>query len=293
MFVLFLFGARRELWASRALNEQSATIALVRGKTRVQMKKLLLLLTTSTVIAAAGTSTWAQSPPAVAPDYPAKTVRLIVPFPPGGGTDAVARITAQKLSEGFGQQFIVDNRPGANGLVGTDAIAKASPDGYTLGMMISSFAVNPGIYDKLPYDPLKDFTPITLIVRGLYVVVVHPSVQAMTIKELIALAKSSPGKLNAPISGIGSPSHLGLELFKKLAGVEIVGINYKGAGPAVIDLLSGQGQVMFVSMPSVQQHIQSGKLRALATGGTKRSPAAPELPTVAEAGVPGYEVSEW
>jgi len=258
------------------------------------MNRASLIGVAASAIVAAASPGWAQAPAkSGAPDYPAKPVRLIVAFPPGGGTDAVARITAQKLTDSTGQQFVVENRPGGNGIVGTDAIAKATPDGYVLGMMISSFTVNPGIYEKLPYDPAQDFAPITLIVRGLYVVVVHPSVNAKTVPELIALAKGAPGKLNAPISGIGSPSHLGLELFKKLAGVDIVGINYKGAGPAVIDLLSGQGQVMFVSMPSVKQHIEAGKLRALATGGTKRSPATPNLPTVAETGVQGYEVSEW
>jgi tripartite-type tricarboxylate transporter receptor subunit TctC len=230
---------------------------------------------------------------AQAQDYPAKPVRIIVPFAPGGGTDLTARLTAQKLSERFGQQFIVENRSGAGGVIGSDLVAKAKPDGYTLVVVSGSHTINPSLYKQLPYDTLRDFAPVTNLVAGPALLVVHPSVPANNVKELIALAKAKPGTLSYASSGNGSPPHLGGELFKWKAGVDMIHVPYKGNGPAYADLVGGQVSLMFPNIATSLQYVQNGRLRALAVTSRTRLRVAPEIPTVAEAGLPGYELNSW
>ncbi|HYD06026.1 MAG TPA: tripartite tricarboxylate transporter substrate binding protein [Reyranella sp.] len=230
---------------------------------------------------------------ALAQEYPTRPIRWIVLFPPGGGSDIVSRMLAQRMSPNLGQQIVVDNRTGASGVIGSEIIAKANPDGYTIGLIISSHAVNPALFKKLPYDSVRDFEPITLIGYGLFALVVHPSVPAKSLKDLIALAKSQPGKLNAAVASTGTVGHLALEQMKTLYQLDITSVLYKGAGPAVIDTLGGQVQIMFASYPSVQPFIKAGKLRALAVTSAKRSAAAPELPTAAELGFAGLDLSDW
>ena len=225
--------------------------------------------------------------------YPAKSVRIVVPFPPGGGTDVVARTVAQKMHETLGQTVVVDNRAGANGIIGTDLVAKAPADGYTVLVTIASHTINPTLYSKLPYDTLADLAPVSLLAEYPFVITVHPSVPAKTIKELIAFAKSRPGQLSYASSGNGSGPHLGMELFKSMAGLDMVHVPYKGAGQAMTDLISGQVQVFLNNFLAGMSMIKAGKLRALAVTSQKRAPVAPELPTVAEAGVPGYVVTGW
>ncbi|MDB5812769.1 MAG: hypothetical protein JWN94_4891 [Betaproteobacteria bacterium] len=230
---------------------------------------------------------------AAAQTYPAKPVRIVVPWPPGGGTDIVARTVAQKMHETLGQPAIVDNRAGANGIIGADLVAKAPADGYTVMITIASHAINPTLYAKLPYDTLADLAPVSLLAEYPFVITVHPSVPATTVKELIAFAKSHPGQLSFASSGNGSGPHLGMELFKSMAGIDLVHIPYKGAGQAMTDLVSGQVQVFLNNFLAGTAMIRAGKLRALAVTSAKRSAVAPELPTVSEAGVPGYVVTGW
>ena len=230
---------------------------------------------------------WAQG-------YPAKTVRVIVPYPPGGGTDTIARPLAQKLTESFGQQVIIDNRGGAGGNVGMELAARAAPDGYTLVIgLTAQLAVNPALYRKLPYDPVKDYEPITLIGAGAYLLVVHPSLPVKDVKELVALAKARPGQITYASSGNGSGGHLCMELFKTMTGTNFVHVPYKGGGPALVDVLAGQVQVLFTPPVSATQHVQSGRLRALAVSTVRRSAGMPDLPTIAESGVPGYDSGVW
>ena len=232
--------------------------------------------------------------PAYAQPYPTKPVRLVITFPPGGNTDLVGRALAAKLSENLGQQVVVDNRGGAGGVLGTMIAAQAAPDGYTILLGTSSgMVVNPLLQSKLPYAPLKDFVPVSNVVILPQVLVTNPQVPAKTIKELIALAKAKPGTLNAGSSGVGTPNHLGTELLKALAGVDIVHVPYKGGGQATTDLIGGQIQMGFSSVPSVLPHIKAGRLNALGVGSAKRTPALPNVPTIAEAGVPGYEYTTW
>jgi len=216
-----------------------------------------------------------------------------VPYPPGGGSDVIARILAVKMSENLGQQVVIDNRPGAATIIGIDTIAKSPPNGYTFGIVTSTLAVNTTLNKSLPFDTVRDFAPIMLAADGLYVLVVHTAVPAKSVRELIALTRAAPGKLNAAIAGSGTPMHMGLAQYNSMVGSSIPGIIYKGAGPALGSLLSGETQLAFISMPTVVNHIQSGKLRALAVTGTKRSAAAPDLPTAAEAGLPGFALSGW
>ena len=230
--------------------------------------------------------------PASAQDYPSRQIRLIIPFPPGGSNDVVGRIIAGQLSEKLGKQVFVDNRSGAGGVVGSDLAAKAAPDGYTLLIVSIAHAVNPWLY-KLPYDPVKDFVPVSIIATGTNVLTVNPSVPVHSVKELVALAKEKPGVLNYASAGIGSFQHLSGELFKLMAGVNIVHVPYKGGGPSMLAVIAGEDQVMFSSIVQTVPNIQSGQLRALATGGEKRSPILPDLPTIAEAGVPGYVATNW
>jgi tripartite-type tricarboxylate transporter receptor subunit TctC len=232
--------------------------------------------------------------PASAQDYPSKPIRLIVPFPPGGGNDVIGRVVGAKLSERWRQQVIVDNRGGANGMIGLQLLMQAPPDGYTIAVGAAGpLAVNPSLYAKMPYDSLRDFTPITNAANFPLLLVVHPSVNAHNVRELIALAKAEPGKLNCAFPGVGNSAHLAAEWFNSMAGVKIVTVAYKGTGPTITDLLAGQMQMTFSSIPSVLPHVQAGKLRALAVGNLKRISALPDIPTIAESGVPGYEAYSW
>ena len=248
------------------------------------MKRFLL-----TILAA----TCAVATPLFAQPYPQKPVRAIVPFPPGGAADIVARQVAQGLSDGLGTQFIVDNRPGAGGAIGADAVARAQPDGYTLLFASSSaIAIGPHL-TKVPYDALRDFAPISLIGFATNVLVVHPSLPAKNVKELIALAKSKPGALNFSSNGAGTLSHLTGELFMQRAGIRMVHVPYKGAAQAVVDLMAGNVTLLFAAFPSVSAQMRAGRLRALAVTSTKRVNLAPELPTIAEAALPGFESNQW
>lgn len=222
-----------------------------------------------------------------------KPVRILVPYPPGGAVDVIARTLSPKLTQSMGQQIIVDNRPGASGMIASEALLNYPADGHTFIIVISSHSVNPSLYKKLPYDTLRDFAPITLIGAGPNVVSVHPSLPAKSIRQLIALAKAHPNDFNYAHFGAGSSSHLSGELFNILAKVTMVGIPYKGAGPGVTAVIGGHVLLMFGNMPVTLPHVKSGKLRALAVTSVKRSPAAPNLPTVAESGLPGYETGEW
>jgi len=231
---------------------------------------------------------------AAADAYPAKPVRFVVAFPPGGGTDIIARSIAQKLTERIAQQVVVDNRPGAGGNIGTDIVAKSAPDGYTMLMgSAGPLAINASLFGKMPFDPIKDLAPVTLAASTPNVLVVHPSLRAATVKELIALAKARPGEINFASSGHGTPAHLAGELFNSMAGVKMVHVPYKGAAPALADLLGGQVQLMFSTMPPALPHVKDGKLRALAVTSAKRSPAAPDLPTLDEIALPGFEANTW
>lgn len=254
-------------------------------------------MTSSTAIAqhiAAAAITALLTTLAAAQSYPAKAVRIIVPFPPAGNTDVYARPIAHKLSELYGQQMVIDNRPGAGGSIGMELAAKQPPDGYTLVWgTASTHGVGPNVYKKLAYDPVKDFEPVILTVLAQNIVVVHPSVPAKNIKELIAIAKARHGGLNYSSSGNGTISHLAGELFQYLTHTRMIHVPYKGSSPALVDLISGQIDVMFDSLSSSLPQVTSGKLRALAVTGAKRFEGLKSLPTVAEAGVPGYEVTTW
>jgi tripartite-type tricarboxylate transporter receptor subunit TctC len=225
-------------------------------------------------------------------DYPARAVRLVIPFTAGGGNDIVARTVAQKLSELWGQQVISDNRTGANGIIGTDIVAKASPDGYTLVIASTSFTMNPA-QQKLPFDPVRDFAPIGLVAEGALIFTAHPSFPARDIPGLIKLAKARPGKLQYATSGQGGITHLAAELFQKMAGISLVLVPYKGSSAAAIDVIGGQVPVMVSSVSPALPYLQSGRLRALGIGSPKRSSLLPQVPTVAEQGVAGYDTSMW
>jgi tripartite-type tricarboxylate transporter receptor subunit TctC len=235
----------------------------------------------------------ALSAAAAADDYPNRPVRLIIPFPPGGSNDVVGRLVANQLSAKLGQQVYVDNRGGAGGLIGTEACAAAAPDGYTLCIVSIAHAVNPSLHHKLNFDPIKSFTPISILATGPNVLAINPTLPVTSVKELIALAKQKPGELNYASAGVGSFQHLGGELFKLMAGVDIVHVPYKGGGPAMQDVVSGHVKIMFSSLIQTTPFIQSGQLKALGTGGAKRSAVLPDVPTIAEAGVPGYVADNW
>jgi tripartite-type tricarboxylate transporter receptor subunit TctC len=251
------------------------------------MPRLRFVLTAAFLLAALAAPAAAQS------DYPSKPVRLIIPFPPGGSNDVVGRVIAQRLGEGLGKQVIVDNRGGAGGVIGTDAASHAAPDGYTILVISLAHAVNPWLY-KLPYDPIKAFTPIGIMGKGPNVLSVYPELPVKSVKELIALAKSKPGDLQYASAGVGSFQHLGAELFKLLqAGVDMLHVPFKGGGPAMVDVMGGHTKVIFSSLVQTTPHIKSGKLRPLGVGGTQRSAVLPDVPTIAEAGVPGYAAENW
>lgn len=250
------------------------------------LKKLAWVVGLSAAVLAA--------PVAQAQGYPNKPIRLICPFPPGGAVDIASRAIATELSKNLGQPVTVDNRPGAGGNIGGAEAARSAPDGYTLFMTTSGIqAINPALYAKMPFDPSKDLVPVAGLVSLNNVLVVHPSVKANSVAEVIAMAKAQPGAVNYASSGSGTSIHMSGEMFKHLAGLNLVHIPYKGSAPALNDLLGGQVMMMFDNIPSALPHIKSGRLRALATTGAKRDPLLPELPTVAEAGVAGYESGVW
>ena len=230
---------------------------------------------------------------AFAQGYPAKPVKVVVPYPPGGPTDIVARVVSQKLSEQTGQQFLVENRPGAGGNIGAEAVAKSPADGYTLLVATTAHAINPSLFKSLSYQLLKDLVPVSQLTSGPLVIVVNPALPAKSVAELIALAKAKPGTLNFASSGNGQSTHLSAELFNSMAGVKMNHVPYKGSAPALTDVMGGQAALMFDTMLSAMPHVKSGKLKALAVTSAKRSPAAPDLPTVAESGLPGYEAIAW
>jgi tripartite-type tricarboxylate transporter receptor subunit TctC len=231
---------------------------------------------------------------AQAQSYPAKPIRMIVPFPPGGGVDFVGRIVGQKLSDRLGQQVAIDNRAGANGIVGLEALKSAPPDGYTIAAASAGpLTVNPFIYKKLSYDPLRDFTPIANMINFPLLLVVHPSLPVRNVKDLISLARSRPGQLSYSSSGVGNSGHLAAELFDSMAKIRILHVPYKGTAPAGVALLSGEVQLTFSSIPTVLPHVRSGRLRALGVGNVERIASLPDFPTIAEAGLPGYEAYAW
>jgi tripartite-type tricarboxylate transporter receptor subunit TctC len=230
--------------------------------------------------------------PARAQGYPAGPVRVIVPFPPGGGVDGAGRLISQKLSEALGRQFVVDNRPGANGMIGSELAAKSAKDGYTLMVNGANFVTTPSLYGKVTYDPVRDFEPVSLIALAPNVLVVHPSLPVKSVRELIALAKARPGQVNYAGSGSGSTPHLAAELFNALAKVTMVHVPYRGTAPAIVGLMSGEASVMFMPTTNAVPLIKSGRLRALAVTSLDRVPAMPDLPTVSESGLKGYESSQ-
>ena len=229
---------------------------------------------------------------AAAQDYPTKPLRLIVPFPPGGSNDVVGRLIAAQLSERLGKPVVTDNRGGSAAVVGTEIAANAPKDGHTILVISLTHAINPSLY-KLPYDPIRSFAPVAILASGPNVLVVNPGLPVGSVKELIALAKDKPGQLQYASSGIGSFTHLGAELFKLLAGVDILHVPFRGGGPATIDVVGGHTKAMFSNLLTATPHIRSGKLRALGVGGSRRSAVLPDVPTIAEAGVPGYEAANW
>jgi tripartite-type tricarboxylate transporter receptor subunit TctC len=229
---------------------------------------------------------------AAAQDYPAKPVRLIIPFPPGGSNDVVGRMIATQLSEKLGKQVVVDNRAGAGGVIGTEIAANAAPDGYTLSIISLAHAVNPWLY-KLNYDPIKSFAPVGILASGPNVLAVNPGLPVNSVKDLVALAKQKPGDLQYASAGIGSFQHLGGELFKLEAGVDMLHVPFKGGGPAMIDVIGGHTKLVFSSLVQTTPHIKSGKLKPIGVGGLKRNPVLPDVPTIAEAGVPTYEAVNW
>ena len=227
------------------------------------------------------------------PTYPNRPIRFVVPLAAGGATDIAARLFGQKLANAFGQQVVVDNRPGEGGIIGAELAAKAAPDGYTLMMASISHTVLPSMYKKLPYDIVKDFAPVSMLVAFPFLLLVHPSLPAKSVKEFIALAKAKPGQINYASGGNGSTAHLSAELFKSMTGINVVHVPYKGTAPALIGFLAGEAGLAFYSASATLPHVKAGRLRALATTGERRSPALPDLPTVAEAGVPGFETGSW
>ena len=255
---------------------------------RKTISPLTAVLTTALLASVASIQAYAAS----SGSYPSRPIRIVDAFPPGGGSDYVVRTLAPKLAEAFGQQVIVDNRGGANGIIGNEHVIRPAPDGYTLLIVTGSYAANPSVY-KLPYDPINDISILGQVAATSFLLVVHPSLPVRTVKELIALARARPGAINFGSTGTGGSTHLVMEYFKLAAQVDLTHIPYKGTGPAVSDLVGGQIQVMIAATAPVMPHVKSGRLRALAVTAPKRIPGAPELPTVLESGVPDYDVTSW
>lgn len=251
--------------------------------TRIRFVGLLTIVLACTITVNEAIAQWSPSRP----------MRLIVPFPPGGTVDVVGRIVASRLPEHFGQQVVVDNRGGANAIIGSEITARAAADGHTLLIVPSGHAITPSVTRKMPYDTLKDFAAIGLIGNGAYVLVVHPGVPAKSVGDFVALARSRPGQFNYASTGHGNATHLAAELFKVLAGIDMVGVNYKGGGPALTDLIGGQISVFFSGVASGGAHIKAGRIRALGVTTSRRAAALPDVPTIAEAGLPGFEVDGW
>ncbi|MBM3374277.1 MAG: tripartite tricarboxylate transporter substrate binding protein [Betaproteobacteria bacterium] len=249
--------------------------------------KYLYSFLAAALLLAAGPAVQAQA-------FPVKPLRLILPYPPGGGSDTIARPFARRMAENIGQQVVVDNRGGAGGNIGMEAAARAAPDGYTFVLgLTAQLAVNPGLYPKLPYDPVKDFEPIMLLANGAYLLVAHPSLLAKTMKDVIAIAKKRPGEILYASSGNGSGAHLATELLNTMTGIRLVHVPYKGGGPALVDTISGQTQLLFATPIASTGHIQAGRLRAIAVSTTKRVSSMPQVPTVSESGVPGFDAGVW
>ena len=239
------------------------------------------------LLAATLTPLWAE-------DFPSKPIRLVFPYPPGGGMDTIGRPFARRLSANIGQQVVVDNRGGANGTIGMEVVKQSNPDGYTIGFALSAqLAINPGLYRKLPYDPVKDFEPLTLFADGCYLLVVNPSVPAKSVKELITLARAKPDGLAMASSGNGSGGHLSAALLMSMTGIKLLHVPYKGGGPALVAVLSGEAQTLFATYAASKGHIAAGRLRALAVSTAKRPAVIPDIPTIAESGVPGYASGPW
>jgi tripartite-type tricarboxylate transporter receptor subunit TctC len=247
-------------------------------------RQLLVVLSTAAL---------ASSPPTQAQSYPDHPIRFVVPYPPGGGTDVIARIVQSKLQATLGQNIVIDNKGGAGGSVGTDVVAKAPPDGYTVLFTLNSHTVNPAIYARLPFDTLKDFEPVGTVASLPQILVAHPQFPANNVPELIAMAKAQPGALAYASVGVGSPGHLAGELFKLRTGTQMTHVPYRGGGPAVTDVIGGQVPLLWVSIPAAAQHVKSGKLKALGVSTLKRSAAFPDVPTLQEAGVADFEVDSW
>jgi tripartite-type tricarboxylate transporter receptor subunit TctC len=255
------------------------------------VKRIAALAFAAALTGAAALPTRAAEAPAA---FPTKPIRLIVPFTPGGSTDILARAIGQKLTDAWGQSVVIDNRPGAGGIIGMETAAKAAPDGYTLVMgHVGTLAANPALYKSLPYDPVKDFAPITLIAMVPNVLVVGPAVPSKSVAELVALAKSKPGKLDYGSGGNGSAAHLATEYFKLKAGVDVQHVPYKGTAPALADLLGGQIAFIITGLPPVLPQVKAGKLRILGVASAQRLKQFPDIPTIAESGVPGYEATQW
>ena len=228
-----------------------------------------------------------------ATEFPARPVRLVVASTPGGALDVLSRIVGPKLTERWNQPIVIDNRAGAGGIIGTEIVAKSSPDGYNLLVIAQGFTANPFLYKKLPYDTPKDFAPVTILAYGPNVLVVHPSLRVNSVKELIAQAKERPGQINYAISGVGTNSHMAAEMFKRMTGVDMVAIPYKGAGAAITAVVSGQVQLLFTSTGAAMPHIKAGRIKALGVATARRTPALPDVPTIAETGLPGFQVDGW
>jgi tripartite-type tricarboxylate transporter receptor subunit TctC len=269
------------------MNHKGPRVSGTKEKHMNRVLKIVLMI-------AAGASPALHNSAVFAQAFPAKSVRVIVPFAAGGTTDIVTRILAQRLTESWGQQLIVDNRPGAGGNIGSELVAKSPADGYTILMAtVATHGINASLYRKIPYDPIKDFMPITLVASTPSVLMLNPAVPANSVKELIALAKARPGQLNFGSPGNGSSHHLAGELFDSMAGVKMTHVPYKGTAAALIDVMAGQIQLTFDTLPSAMPYVKGGKLKAIAVTSAKRTRSLSDLPTVSEAGVPGYEVTSW
>lgn len=252
------------------------------------MSKIAIQWGVSVLMAASAGSCWAQD----AASYPARTIRMVIALAPGGGVDTSGRLLGQKFVDAWGQQVVADNRPGAGGTIAAEVVARAAPDGYTLLMSSMGHAITPALY-KLSYDTIRDFAPISLFVQSPSVLAVHPSLPVKSVKELIAFAKARPNEILFSSSGVGSGQHLAMELLNRMAGLQLVHIPYKGTAPSILDLVAGRVSITSASAISTMPHVRAGRLRALAVSSAKRSPSVPELPTVAETGVPGFAVDQW